>query len=29
MKSVLRCCVVTAFATAIGLGAPKHAFAQG
>jgi hypothetical protein len=29
MKSVLRCCVVAAFAMAIGLGAPKHAFAQG
>jgi hypothetical protein len=29
MKSVLRCSVVTAFALAIVLGAPKHAFAQG
>jgi len=29
MKSVLRYCVVTAFVTAIALGAPRHAFAQG
>jgi hypothetical protein len=29
MRSVLRCCVVAAFAAAIGLGVPKHAFAQG
>jgi hypothetical protein len=29
MRPVLRCCVVTAFAAAIVLGAPKHGFAQG
>jgi hypothetical protein len=29
MTSVVRGCVVAAFATAIVLGAPKHGFAQG
>ena len=29
MKSVFRWSIVTAFAAAIGLGAPQHAFAQG
>jgi len=29
MRTVFRCCVATAFVAAIGLGAPRHAFAQG
>ena len=29
MRLAVRCCLVMAFATAIGLGAPKHAFGQG
>jgi hypothetical protein len=29
MASVFRWCAVTAFVAAIGLGAPRHAFAQG